>query len=80
MSGIGEVIAVGRRAGAEGVVEESGEEEGGGDQCEGGDLVDSGAGGVLVRVRREQSGAFVAGIYGGHLMREKEKRESGRAN
>lgn len=31
--GIGEGFAVGRGAGGEGVVEESGEEEGGGDEC-----------------------------------------------
>lgn len=45
------------------MVEESGEEEGGNDKCEGGNLVDSGAGGVVVRVSREKSAAFVAGIH-----------------
>lgn len=48
------------------MVEEPGEEESGDDQGEGGDLVGSGADGVVVGVRRKQPGAFVAGIYGCH--------------
>lgn len=52
------------------MVEESGEEEGGNDKGEGGDLVDSGAGGVVVRVSREKSAAFVAGIHARHFITE----------